>query len=493
MTIDGFLTFIGLILALMALATDATRRRLLLHRRSLVFAAAIALPAILYLQFFDVLNRPCDVRQVCGALILGGEGRLAPDEAGYMVVIAWLLFVGWRLWRRRLSARHLPQLWGLLTALAEEKRFSELCRIVGPELGMIEGVASGKVDGTRGPQQEAAQAIQRLMHRREDLIRFIALERPKLAVAMMARRHALVFDFADEVLTILISTPGSPLYAEVAANQNTVGPGYHYPDHNTYLHFLFEDATQARDLGAWQPVMEAVIDRLREARTSGYADFLNGPTGRFSDVGRWKDQAFVGIRFLDLMVSAALVQGLEDHMWLFYTPHVLAPLIDLYDETQPGVNPLDETPTRSAWLIQQLFGMQIRWIESVERLPEKSPHLVLASPRPTSEPGNIPKSAILAMKDCFEELLTADGVSDRFKHTIANMVFRTVRNLPSQGPKAGFRAALVAALVEPDDHREPYLLALREALAECDPTLQGEVADLIAALNAVFPVWPPRP
>ncbi|MNT72877.1 hypothetical protein D3C72_2115180 [compost metagenome] len=84
-------------------------------------------------------------------------------------------------------------------------------------------------------------------------------------------------------------------------------------------------------------------------------------------------------------------------------------------------------------------------------------------------------------------------MSDRFKHTISGMVFRTVRNLPSQGPRAGFRAAVVAALVEPDDHREPYLLALRAALADCDPNLQGEVADLIAALNAAFPVWPGRP
>jgi len=493
MTIDGFLTFVGLVLALLALASDATRQRLLLHRRSLGLATAVALPAVLYLQFFDVLARPCLAQAACGGLILGGRGRPGADDVAYIVVLAWLVFIAWRLWRRRLRPRHLPQLSGLLTALAEERRYSELCRIAGPELDMVADVASGGIERASAGEVEAAQAIQRLMHQREDLVRFIALERPPLAVGMMRRRHTLVFDFADEVLTVLVSTPGSPLYAEVAANQNTAGPGYHYPEHNTYLHFLLADATTARDLGAWQPVMEAVIDRLREARASGYAAFLNGPVGRFADVGRWKDQTFVGIRFLDLMVSAALVQGIRDHMWLFYTPHVLTPLLDLHDESQPGVNLLDETPTRGGWIIQQLFSMQLRWIGSVDRLPEVSPHLALEAVRPTSEPANIPKSAILAVKDCLEQVLVAREVPERFRHMIADMVFRTLRGLPATGPRAGFRAALVATLVEPDHHSEPYLIGLWAAIDDCDPNLRSGIADLVQALQAVYPAPPPRP
>jgi len=491
MTIDGFLTFVGLILALLALASDATRRRLLLHKRSILFGSLLVLPLVIHLQLFEVTGRSCVAGPLCDGLVLGGGGgRLSPDDAAYLVILAWLAFVAWRVWPRRLRPRHLPQLAGLLTALAEEKRFGELCRIAAPELGMVEKVSEGK-DGMASPDhQAAAKAIQRLMHQRPDLVRFIALERPQLAVDMMARRHTLMFDFADDVLETLISTPGSPLYVEVAGNQNTSGPGYHFPDHNTYLHFLFDNAEHARDIGAWEPVMEAVVETLRQARATGYAAQLNAPLGRFSDVGRWKDQTFVGIRFLDMMVSAALMQRIEDHMWLFYTPHVLAPLLDLYDETQPGVDGFAETPTRAAYLIQQLFSMQLRWIASVNGLPGGSPHLVLASPRPTSEPGNIPKSAILAMTDCFEALLTSQQVPERFRHIIADMVFRTLRELPKDGPKAGFRAALIAALVEPDDHKEPYFVALLQALDDFDPGLQDRVEDLRAALKIVLPTWP---
>ncbi len=492
MSIDGLLTFVGLIVALLALATDARRSALMLRPGATLLATVIFGLAVLYLELFDVVAPTCAWRvEVCQVLVLGEDRRIAPQDAAFVLVLVWLGLILLNLKRTALKPRHMSRLLRLATDLADEKRFSELCRVTQPHLGLIADTAGGAGKASEA-QREAATTLQRLLYRRPELIRFIALERPVMATRMLAVESQVVFDFADRLLTILIANTDSPLFSEVSENRNIFDTGYVFPDHNTYLSFLFGDARNANRLAAWRPVMEHTLTHLGDARGQPYQTFLNSPADRFEETC-WRDPTFVAIRYLDLMVDAAMRQGIEWHMWLFYAPHLTRMLLELYDDPRrDDEDVIAEWPTRNAYLLYALFDAMTDWIQAVNDLPEGSPHLMLESTRATHQNGNIPKSAIIALGDCLRQVLKSDEVSDRFKGTLVDLVFSALDRLPKTGPRAGFRESFVASLIAGGPLlMTDHLPRLYSAFCDLDHILRGRLSDAEAAVEAALKLWPP--
>lgn len=491
MSIDGLLTFVGLIAALLALATDARRQALLLRLGATIGLTAVFGVLVLYLELFSVFAPTCAwSAATCRVLILDvPEAWITPQQLAFVLVLFWLALMILNLQRQALRPRHLPRLLALATALTDERRFSELCRVTQPHLALITQIASGEGRATH-TQREAAGALQWLLYRRPELVRFVALERPRMAVALLAANASIVFDFADRVLSLLIAHSESPLFTEVAENQNHFRDGYDFPERNTYLHFLFGDAQQANRLGAWRPVMETTLTHLGEARGQPYQTFLNGPADRFDEL-KWRDPTFVAIRYLDLMVDAALHQGIAWHMWLFYAQDLTESLLELYDDPRRDEEVFDEWPTRNAYLLYAIFGALTGWIGAVDALPDESPHLVLENERASHENGNIPKSAIIALGDCLRQVLMSDETSDRFKCYLAEIVFRTLDKLPREGTRSGFRRILIASLIGGGAMgAKDHLATLRGCLSDADHLLRDRIADLGTALDDALGVWP---
>ncbi|MDF2811088.1 MAG: hypothetical protein K0S56_2119 [Microvirga sp.] len=484
LSIDGLLTFVGLIVALLALASDARRSALMLRLRMTVTITVVLGLAVLYLELFDVLAPMCAWRaEICRVLILGEGKWLSPQQGAFLLVLVWIALIVLNLRRRGLKPRHLPRLLALATALAEDKRYSELCRVTQPHLGLIATTANGKSNDASVAQQEAATTLLRLLYRRSDLVRFIALERPAVAVEMMAVESYIVFDFADQVLKVLAANTDSPLFTEIYENQNISRQGYDFLNHNTYLFFLFGNVKQAERLEAWRPVIENALARLSEAKGEAYQTYLNGPADRFHEVGKWRDPTFIAIRFLDLMVDAAMRQGVKWHMWLFYTPHLTECLLDLYDDPRKGEEIFDEWPTRNAYLLYAVFKALTNWIEAVENLPADSPHLVLESNLSRHQNGNIPKSAIIALGDCLRRVLLSGAVSDRFKNYLVEITCRCVVKLPADGDKTGFRKSLIASILAGGPMmKTDHLARLHEAFVDLDHVLREHLDDVRAAL-----------
>ncbi|QTC88416.1 hypothetical protein [Brevundimonas pondensis] len=495
MSIDGLVTFVGLVVALFALATDARRKALLLRRGVTVTLTILFGAAVLYLELFSVWAPECGWRaEVCRVLVLDGDKPwITPQQAAFVLVLAWLALVLLNLQRKALGARHLPRLLALATALVEEKRFSELNRVTQPHLGLIAHVGSGALTASKA-QKQAATGLQRLLYRRRDFIQFIAMERPKTAVEMMAVESHIVFEFADQILRSLAEHSDSPLFTEVYDNQNVFITGYVFPEHNTYLSFLFADARQAERLGAWEPVMEAALAHLAEAKGGAYQAYLNGAADRFQEEERWRDRTFVAIRFLDLMVDAAMRQGIEWHMWLYYTPHLTKSLLGLYVDPRKDEEVFDEWPTRNAYLLYAIFGALTDWVEAIAHLPADSPHLVLESTAASTENGNIPKSAIIALGDCLRQVLIAEAVSDRFKNYLADICFRCLDKLPRDGDLAGFRRSMIASLIAGGPLRKKdHLPRLLEAFGDLDHVVRARLGDFGEALEQALGVWKFRP
>ncbi|MGH7028187.1 hypothetical protein [Brevundimonas sp.] len=494
MSIDGLVTFVALVVALFALATDARRKSLMLRLGVTVTLTVIFGAAVLYLELFSVWAPDCHYSDaVCRVLVLDGDDPwITPQQAAFVLVLIWLLLVALNLRRKSLEARHVPRLSALITALADEKRYPELSRFAEPHLDFITEVAAGS-KGATDVQKEAAIALQRMLYRRRDIVRFLAIERPAMTIRMLAIKKQIVFDFSDQVLTHLIADTDSPLFTEIEDNQNVdVRGGYAFPEHNPYLHFLFGDAEQANRLGAWQPVLQHTLTTLSEAKGQPYQTYLNGPAERFPDL-KWRDPTFVSIRYLDLMVDAAMRQGVQWHMWLFYMPLLTKSLLALYDDPRKDQEVIDEWPTRNAYLIYSIFSAMVDWIEAVEHLPDNSPHLVLESEAAVHQNGNIPKSAIIALGDCLRQVLISPAVSDRFKDYLAEIVFRCIDKLPITGAKAGFRNSLIASLIAGGpSHATDHHTRLWQAFGDLDHMLQHRLGDVRTALEAALGIQPVR-
>jgi hypothetical protein len=125
------------------------------------------------------------------------------------------------------------------------------------------------------------------------------------------------------------------------------------------------------------------------------------------------------------------------------------------------------------------------WIHAVIDLPPGAHHLAIDTARAAPQGDNIPKSAILALGDVVADVLVAPNLGQGFKHHLAEMAFRLVRDMPEIGDQSVARRALVQSLVHGGQHhRRDHLVALRQALAEEDPEVRMRLDDLAEAIVA---------
>jgi hypothetical protein len=538
-TLDGFLTFLTLIIAAYTIIPSVARLRLRLHIVAPLIISAIGFCLVLYFEFFSLLALPCPkvIGSACRYLTISNESRISAGQAAFVVVICWLVLAWLAFSRIKLSARALPTLSNLATELAYESRYAELTKLLEPHIELLDRAATRKLtiptlrdrlleldpanlpmhkhiermtagvpefskrpiwyramaltaarlarlmpDGRRA--EDAANEVIRLLLQTPELTSFIALSRPYFGIQLLSCSTRGVHDFCDDYLRVMISNSRSILYAEIKQNQNISSKeGYWFPEHNRLFHFLFKDAKTAERLGVWKPVGEYLISALRRENDPAYARFLNEPADSF-DEEKWADSTFVAIRFFDLMVTAAEYQGIQWHMWLYYFPHFIEGLLKIYDSSGDNIDLSDEWPTRAAYLIHELFSALTGWIENIKDIPKDSPHLALDNHDLTHQNGNIPKSAILALGTCLESLLTAESVDERFKKSIHGMVMRTLREL-SRGTigeqhRAGrCRVILIKAIIQGggDLHTPPdgYSDTLKRLWQETDHVVRDDI------------------
>jgi hypothetical protein len=199
---------------------------------------------------------------------------------------------------------------------------------------------------------------------------------------------------------------------------------------------------------------------------------------------------FVAIRFFDIMVAAAACQGIEWHMWLYYFPPILEELVKNYDATHNDIDLNSEWPTRTSYLIYEMFRALTEWIDVVDgELPAGSPHLTFENAEATHENGNIPKSAALALGDCLRILVTSKNIGEEFQVYIYDIVVGQIRRLQRSGAQGQMREILINAVIgrgalgiEPQ-----YGAQLKSLLRRIDHVRRSELDDYHAALKKACP------
>lgn len=553
MTLDGFLTFLTLAVAIYALVPPVTRLRTGLALSPQIALALIALTVVLYFQFYPALAQPCPraLGTWCRWLVLPPSGgnleqsaaAVNPQQLSFLVVLAWggIAYAVFKL--SRLSPSALPRMQRVVDELMHERRFGEVLKLTQPHIRLIYRAAHrelrlqrwhdffrrqrpGKfrsivgllpdldsdrpeptwrdrlatVAGTHtwwlyrivprgGGIEEAAENILHVLCASEDLIEFMATLRPYAAIPILTMGDDNSGELSDVYFRLLMKNPRSVLYHELKNNQNeSLDTGYWSDHHNKILYFLFHDANVAHTLEVYRPIGEQAIVYLDQSRSVEYVNNLNKYGGRFSDDEEWKDPVFCAEFFFDIMVTSAARQGVRWHMWLYYFRNFIEGLIKIYDDTGPGIDPDDEFPNRTAFLLYQAFDTLAKWASLVKSLPADSVHMQFPGDRVTQDNGNIPASAVSCLSHCIGSFVMADNIGSAFKATVHEALMHDLRNLRRDGAQGLIRAALIQTLVS-GGRREPadYGPAIVGLFGQADHVLQADLDDYSAALRAAYP------
>ena len=499
MTLDGFLTFLTLAVAIYALAPPVAKLHAKLGLAIQIPVAVLAITLVGYLEFFQVFGQPCPATlgSVCDRLVLTDDNSFTPPQLAFLVVLIWM-GVAWAIFEfsvSRLSKRSLPTLARLVDNLVDEQRFTEVQRLVAPYLPLLSQAASVS---PQSRVETAASDILRVLFRSEALRRSMARVRPYFAISLLQldvseyeRR-----DFSDAYFDDLISDTSSVLYQELEQNQQISGTGgYLLLESNRLLYFLFADAHTAENLQVWRPIGNHLLKVLRPGESPDIVASLNRGEAGF-DQERWKDPVWAGIFFFDVMVTSAAYQGVRWHMWLYYFRNIVEGLVEIYDTSHPSVDTSLEFPTRSARLIYEALYALRQWVLLVSKLPEDSPHRQSDALSENQgwrwspsfhDNGNIPVSASTALGPCMATIIMSDRIDERFAISLHEGILQTMIDLGRDWKEGRLRSLLIQSIVYggqplPDPR---YVRRLITLLDRADYVLLHDVDDYRDDLRAV--------
>ncbi len=302
-------------------------------------------------------------------------------------------------------------------------------------------------------------------------------------------------EFANLYLTALMAERSSIFYVELANNRNMAAQHrYRLPPENRFLDFLFRDARVAQDLEIYRFVGEFMLHELDGLSRSPGGDPYNQAYTE-DKMLMMQSPLFAGLQFFDVMVTEALFQNIQWHMWLYYTTHFVKNVIRNYRPAEdPLIDPGSEFPIWYSRLLYDIFDSLRGWILALEEIPASQPNVQLTSTRPDHQNDNIPKSAILALCICVREVLLSDKLHPRLTESLMSIVFRTYFDLrrAAQGVRYAevFRRGLYAGGLDYSTPEPEYLTRLwaafrREDRIEYD---DGHFTELEAALYVPVPI-----
>lgn len=523
MSLDGVITFLGLLVAIFAIGSDQVRSRLLLTI-GLADISLLTLSFLLihYLEFYNSFN----LFHLTPHLHLVRYG-VTPKNAAYLLALLTVLFFIFRVSTYTLSRSGLGKFAIYINKLIDDKKFAECFDVFEKNLDRFFSIYTnknwietfkkryGKVDvseiirrlnagepvvprraeqtlggrikefliklrkslvdtlPSHEPEAEMARALFRTTFIRDDAAEELSQRRPYLGVKILAYEFFDGDEFLDLYIRHLMANKRSVLFIETRNNQNLQQNTYKIEPENKLLRFFFSDPSVANNLGVWEPIGEFVIERLGQIYDSDAQDHYNDSLRSFGEKGCWQSDIFVGIRLFDIMVSRALYANIEWHMWLFYYRYFVSGMLENFG---PGKSvDLDaEFPTPYYYMIYCCFRALCNLFRALPDLPVDQSNLRLDSERATHQNSNILKSSAICIGECLRPVIDSGSVTNKFKQDIFDMVVSQYFRLRESERGVPYSRVLIDAVMHggsselDDPARDQYVVRLIEHLRKFD-------------------------
>lgn len=532
MTLDGFLTFLGLAAAVYAIVPPVARLRIRLQLGVQVIIASIAVVLALYFEFFRFVALPCPTGLVgiCGFMQMSPDGPFTPQMAAFIVVIIWMILAFIVATLLPPSRRSLLPMAVMVEQLFHQARYGEAVDFLLPHLGFVakaqerkllsqrvrdwlmsERVADyeaaislddkprsfssfrrwlaplGRLFPTGHAAQENAERILNSIYLSRHFMDYVSSQRPSVTGQLLGLNVQQRYDFSDRLLGKLISSPGSRLYEELERNAKYQGLGNNLVvGHNFILRAYFSDAAVAAHLHAWKPVGDHVLSAIKNKGED--AARLLGPSSDF-DRDRWQDPVATGLSYFDLMVRSAFSQNIEDPMWLAYVDLFVDELEQIYEIREAGIDTTAEFPIWASRLIYEAISALGHWVEYVRQAPQGSPHRRFPNSLHVGSE-SIPANAARSLGKCLHHVVTSDRIGDTFAKEMVECVIRRLRYLVQPEDREA-RAFLIKSIVSGGgrDKDAAYGSRLSDLVSAIDHSLMYDADDLIAAAQVAFPSY----
>ena len=547
MTLDGFLTFLALVVAIYALVPRVIKLRARLGFPMQILIAVIALLIVLYLHFFPLARYLCVgvFGGSCDWLPFPSGDLITPQDLSFLVVLCWmgLALAIHKFFSRPRASSALPTISRMVNELVYQQRFAEVIDLVESYLPLIDKASHRKLrlqklhdkikfkeldtlDRLMRPEPQgngitkklgrlrgklavlvpekrkaetSARDIARLLFRSIDFRLFLIRTRPYFAISLLRQELDGSRDFSHAYFTDLISDTASVLYEELKQDWNDpYGPGHDFLESNHLLYFLFADPRIAEKLSVWKPIGEYLLKLLRANETPNQDFFagLNKGTEDFEEE-RWENPFYAGIYFFELMVTSAALKGVRWHMWLYYFPFFVERLEENYDTSDSSVNSSAEFPTRSARLIFEALCTLSKWVLLASGLPPNSPHKQFENlPGVQGQrwrfwfygENNIPVSAAIALGKCMGTIALSERLGDEFAGYMYQVTLRTIERLPHDKKQNQLRSFLIQSIIHGGQNHLNYSYGRRLAKLESkvDHVIWDDIKDYKDALNQTY-------
>lgn len=513
MDVTGILTIIALAVAVYTVLPRERQKELVLRIQTvdkLLIGGMFA--AVHFLLYYSFL-RPFLSLPEWDATALGKAG-LKPQDLGYWIVLLGSLLLVWRLLRFTLKSSNVKAFAAFVDESLARKEFSTLATLLEEHLEDLVGISEGKflsarlrlafeedtfldfvekrkrfrfpssmhwiamfLPNSKDKTAFADQAI-RVSLSNKSFIKWCSENRPYLVLPILRLGRLTGESFVEQFFEMQLGDPTSVLYSELKNNQNlSSGHRYWFPPANRIIFNTAGRPMEAKRTQIWRPIGEKMISVLSDLAKHPETDEYNRSLEDYMDVGRWESPLSMGLFFFDLMVSEAIYQGIEWHMWLYYLSHVTDRICENF-APHAGVELTSEFPTKYSYVLYEISSALRDWILIVEELPVEQPNAVLRSTAPNHENGNPIKSSIIAFAQHIHSVLTCPKVPEGFKSDLAAQAFQLHLDLQKlhRGPQ--YAEAFLNCLVlggTYDRHGDTaYLGTLVTAAVDWRPILSND-------------------
>lgn len=495
MNLDSLITVAGLFIAVYAIIPRVRRLEISLRFGRLGWLILfVALASILYLQFYQTFR---SLGLTPGYNL--SRWSITTSNASFIILLLTSLGLYAYLRFKKISKSNVVKFREYVFELSREKKYSELFSLIEGNIAQIARIYSGnyrlsrlqnylksdtaeyldlqalptEIDGTHKQakptiRDKAAKMFRKRIrsivgllpsHNREkevakEIVHEVLINRntvnamseirPYFALQILSSDFSENKEFIDTYLRCLAEDTKSVLYHEIRNNPNLYhGDSYSLPERNKLLYYLFADCKVAEKYSVYKPVGEFVIAHLEVLYSRSVPDPYNEPMGDFYENGQWDSELLVGIRFFDIMITSALYQNIQWHMWLYYFPSFVKRILRNLAPNEKLVEPDAEWPTKYHYTLYEITSCLCEWIRAVDHIPLEQENVVLESTSANHENGNIPKSSMLALGQVVRHILVSDVVADRFKKYITDIVYRRYFELRKVDATKSYAEALI--------------------------------------------------
>lgn len=386
MSLEIFITMLGLLAAFYAIAPETVKARVSAFISPRFFKISIPSYIILLLGvlYFD--------KQVDSSLVKVGVFWVQYALYVFLFIGCWYVYSVLR--RRELTKNNIIRYYKYLKVLLSKKEYSILIEMLYGSLTDILGFYNKKEkENKRNAKQlvvkigaesfampshpkdsleaEVSQKIFRDIVFNEDFIKANVHYGKQFAVNLIRScrlKKMRINDYTDKFLYELLKSRDSFLYSEIKETHTTC-----YPDNDEFGRFpflqaLFEDIKYCDEQGFYRGIGEYVLEFIDRNIDNNNERYNRSTRYYWSNTERDEKYGcpiFMGLSFFEYMVNKGVRDNINSHLWLLYlnswVDSICSKVKHYPEEWQGG----KEFPTIYYYLLYELLHVHRDWIDHI--------------------------------------------------------------------------------------------------------------------------------